>query len=139
MKKINYHQKDFEQALQVLFNRPSYPQAIEAGVREILDNVKQHGNSALIKYAEKFDKVKLTAEEFLVNDTELKQASAKIDSAGKKAIKAAQKMLLIFLNNASHSLGAIHHALALLSENVSSPCNGLGSISQVALLRWSQL
>jgi histidinol dehydrogenase len=96
MKKINYHQKDFEQALQVLFDRPSYPQAIEAGVREILDNVKQHGNSALIKYAEKFDKVKLTAEEFLVNDAELKQASAKIDSAGKKAIKAALKNVTDF-------------------------------------------
>jgi histidinol dehydrogenase len=91
MKKINYKQKNFNTALQELFDRPSYPQEIETGVRDILDNVKKHGNSALSEYAEKFDKVKLSPDQFEVKDDEMKKASAKVDSNSKKAIKAALK------------------------------------------------
>lgn len=96
MKKINYQQADFSKILQKLFDRPSYPQEIEAGVRDILNNVKQHGNSALVNYAAKFDKVQLTPEQFLVSDAELKKVSAKVASSSKKAIKAALKNVTDF-------------------------------------------
>jgi histidinol dehydrogenase len=96
MKKINYQQADFNKVLQKLFDRPSYPQEIEAGVREILDSVKQHGNDALVEYAEKFDKVKLTAKKFLVSDDELKAASGMLTNSSKKAIKAALKNVMDF-------------------------------------------
>ncbi|MCF6177350.1 MAG: histidinol dehydrogenase [Victivallaceae bacterium] len=96
MKKINYQQADFNKVLQKLFDRPSYPQEIEAGVREILDNVKQHGNDALVEYAEKFDKVKLTAKKFLVSDDEIKAASGMLTNSSKKTIKAALKNVMDF-------------------------------------------
>lgn len=96
MKKINYQQADFNDLLQKLFDRPSYPQEIETGVREILDNVKQRGNSALTEYAKKFDKVQLSAEKFLIDEDELKKASANVDSSSKKAIKAALKNVTDF-------------------------------------------
>lgn len=96
MKKINYRQNDFDTVLQKLFDRPSYPQKIEDGVREILDNVRQYGNSALVKYAEKFDNVKLTPENFIVNESEVKQASVNVASTNKKAIKTALKNIMDF-------------------------------------------
>ena len=96
MKKIAYHQKDFNELLEKLFNRPSYPQDIEAGVREIITEVKCGGNAALVKYAEQFDRVKLLPEQFLITDNELQQASGKLSSDERKSIKAALKNITDF-------------------------------------------
>jgi len=51
MIKISFKQKNFEEALQALYCRPSYPPEIEQSVREILADVKHNGNAAIVKYA----------------------------------------------------------------------------------------
>lgn len=89
MKKISYMQEDFREVTKELFNRPSYPPEIEASVQKILLDVKENGNSALKKYASKFDGVTLKTSEFMVSEEELKQASSEVDSECKKAIKTA--------------------------------------------------
>ncbi len=89
MIKISFKQKNFEEALKALYNRPSYPPEIENSVREILDDVKHHGNAALVKYAKKFDKIDLNPAEFKVSEAEVKAAAAQVGNAEKAAVRTA--------------------------------------------------
>ncbi len=89
MKVISYTDKNFASVVEKLYQRPSYPAEIEESVKEILVDVKSHGNAALKKYAKKFDKVELKESEFLVSEDEIKAATSKVSSKKKKAIKNA--------------------------------------------------
>ncbi|MFA7229902.1 MAG: histidinol dehydrogenase [Victivallaceae bacterium] len=89
MKKLYYREKDFLKNLSQLYMRPSYPPEIEDSVRAILADVKSKGDAALVKYAEKFDHVKLTPETFRVSEDEVKQALLKVDRESKKAVNIA--------------------------------------------------
>ena len=61
MKVIKSSSKQFQK----LFHRfTRRDQRIEDKVRRILDDVKNNGDEALIRYTRKFDKIKLTAKEF---------------------------------------------------------------------------
>lgn len=74
--------------LDTLLARPvSSLAAIEKPVLQILNDVKRNGDTALIKYAEKFDKVKLNS--LQVTPAEVKEAVALVDAPLKKAIKVA--------------------------------------------------
>jgi histidinol dehydrogenase len=89
MIKISFKQKNFEGALQALYRRPSYPPEIEQSVRKILEDVKHNGNSAIVKYAKKFDHADLKPAEFQVSDAEIKAAAAMVGAAEKVAVKTA--------------------------------------------------
>ena len=89
MIKISFKQKNFEEALQALYSRPSYPPEIEQSVREILADVKHNGNAAIVKYAKKFDHADLKPAEFQVSQAEVKAASLKVGAAEKAAVKTA--------------------------------------------------
>ena len=62
--------------------------SIVSTVQQIIDNVKENGDSALVEYTEKFDKVCLKASTLRVSETEIKQAYKKLD---KKQVEALQK------------------------------------------------
>jgi len=47
---------------------------LEAYVRSIIDEVRSRGDAALTEFSKKFDKIDLTAENFLVTDEEIKDA-----------------------------------------------------------------
>jgi histidinol dehydrogenase len=96
MKKLYYNENKFQKNLSKLYHRPSYPPEIEESVKQILADVKANGNTALVKYAEKFDRVKLAPEEFLVSEEEIKKASKKVDRDCKKAVKNALKNVAAF-------------------------------------------
>eukprot|EP00831_Metopus_contortus_P085308 TRINITY_DN9899_c0_g1_i1.p1 TRINITY_DN9899_c0_g1~~TRINITY_DN9899_c0_g1_i1.p1 ORF type:complete len:457 (+),score=108.36 TRINITY_DN9899_c0_g1_i1:128-1498(+) len=89
MKLVGCKDKDFNKVLKSLYNRPSYPSEIEESVKSILADVRENGNSALKKYAEKFDGAKLEVSDFLISSEEIKKATSKVSSKNKKAIKAA--------------------------------------------------
>jgi histidinol dehydrogenase len=89
MEKIYYSDKDFDEKLDKLYQRPSYPPEIEDSVKEILAGVRENGDTALSTYAKKFDKVDLTPDMFLVSKEEIKKTSRKISNSWKKAIKEA--------------------------------------------------
>ena len=74
--------------LDTLLARPvSSLAAIEKPVLQILNDVKRNGDAALIKYAEKFDKVKLNS--LQVTQAEIKEAVTQVDATLKRAIKTA--------------------------------------------------
>ncbi len=91
MIKYSYKDNDFSANLEGLYNRPSYPAEIEDTVKEVLLDIKENGNSALIKYAQKFDRLQLTSESLQVSNDELKNAISKVDSKAKQAINRALK------------------------------------------------
>ena len=89
MEKIYYNDKAFDEKLDKLYHRPSYPPEIEEPVQQILADVRKDGDKALSKYAKQFDKVDLTPDMFLVSEAEAKKNSRIISNSWKKAIKEA--------------------------------------------------
>ena len=89
MKIISYKNENFEDELQPLFDRLAYPDEIEVNVKKMLQTIKQNGDTALCRFAEEFDNVKLSPENFRVSSEEIEQATKKVSSDNKNAIKAA--------------------------------------------------
>lgn len=96
MKKIIYGTPDFEQQLQLLYDRPAFPPAAEESARQIIAEVKRRGDAALIEFAEKFDHAKLTADEFKMPLEEAKAIASTLPAGDKKAIRQALKQIMEF-------------------------------------------
>jgi histidinol dehydrogenase len=62
---------------------------VEESVREILNNVKNRGNKALIEYANKFDNVNLNEQDLVVSKEQIKNAYSKLNQNQIVAIKFA--------------------------------------------------
>ena len=78
------------QALEKLIGRgASGYGGYEKTVREIIDNVRQNGDDALIEYSEKFDKCRLTAQTLRVTAEEISDAYAALDPALIEVMKRA--------------------------------------------------
>ena len=58
-------------------------------VNDILENVKNYGEKAIFEYTEKFDKVKITEDNFIVNEDEIKEAYTMIDERLLSVIRAS--------------------------------------------------
>jgi histidinol dehydrogenase len=72
-----------------LTTRPALNKAVlKATVREILNNVKENGDQALINYAERFDQVNLTS--LQVTQEEIEFAKASVSEELKSAIQLAK-------------------------------------------------
>jgi len=67
-------------------------------VKEIVKDVKENGDAAIVKYCKKFDGVDLKPSEFKVSEDEIKEAYEKIDKKLLKAIKRANKNIQNFHN-----------------------------------------
>ncbi|MFC1486574.1 histidinol dehydrogenase [Thermoproteota archaeon] len=82
--------KEFKKdALNQLLNRGKEDIAsIVSSVRTIIDDVKQEGDKALLKYTEKFDKIRLSPTKLKVPENEIKEAYKKLE---KSQIRALQK------------------------------------------------
>ncbi|MBE6380408.1 MAG: histidinol dehydrogenase [Lentisphaerae bacterium] len=89
MKLLDYRNADFDASLQEIYNRPSYPPAIEESVRKIVDTVRSDGDKALVRFALEFDKAELTPRDFRVSDEEIAAAAKTLDKAAKSSIKTA--------------------------------------------------
>ncbi len=48
-------------------------------VQDVIDDIRENGDEALLKYTEKFDKVKLTADQLRVTEKEIEDAIASVD------------------------------------------------------------
>lgn len=78
-----------------LLRRPVFDNtALETSVGNILADVRQHGDAAVRKYAQQFDKVQL--DDLAVTPAEFAQAAASLDPALKKAILQAKHNIEIF-------------------------------------------
>src|SRR3989338_3315916 len=75
--------------LQKVIDRNLYARKrhIEEKVRHIIDDVKLNGDEALLKYTRRFDKVKLTARQLRVPESEISGAFQNITSDFVTALK----------------------------------------------------
>lgn len=83
--------KHSSKKFQKLFNNrfASRNRRIEDKVRRILEDVKNNGDEAVIRYTRKFDKVKLAAKDLRVTESEINGAYQNIDADFVSALKVA--------------------------------------------------
>ncbi|MDR0931716.1 MAG: histidinol dehydrogenase [Victivallales bacterium] len=96
MKKLYYDSPGFEDELLSLVNRPGYPPEIEAQVGAIIEDIKEHGNQAVVKYAAQFDKIELDPSCFKVTDSEINEAASLLSEREKNAIVTALSQIRDF-------------------------------------------
>ncbi len=96
MKKLSYCQQDFEKSLLKLYRRPAYNAEIEPAVGEIIKAVKIEGDTAISRFAEKFDQVKLSAKQFPVTKAEIAAATKQVSKTEKLAINQALTNIATF-------------------------------------------
>lgn len=90
MKIISSQERRFQSALTRVRSRAISQNArVEKAVQGILKGVARGGNSAVVRYTNKFDKVRLKAAEFLVQSEEIKQAHAQIRKEEGDALRYA--------------------------------------------------
>jgi len=87
---------NFDQVIDGLVQRPAFDREIQDSVRDILDDVRDQGDSALCRYAEKYDSVNLTPSDFRVTDNELAEAADKISPQTAEAIKRTHQQIREF-------------------------------------------
>lgn len=71
-------------------------EGIKEDVENIIKNVKNNGNDALLEYTEKFDGVKLQESNIKVSQSEIADAYDQIDSALLEALREAKRNLINF-------------------------------------------
>lgn len=96
MKIIDCTDADYRQALQSLYTRPACPPEIEARAQAIVDEVREHGDSAVLAQIAKFDRVVLTSPELKVSDAEISAAKKAVSRKTKDAIRLARKNITEF-------------------------------------------
>lgn len=96
MIKIDCCCKDWRSGLAALCDRPAYPPAAEKAAAEIIADIRARGVEAICEYAEKFDHVKLTFDDFRISESEIEAAVKKVSAANKRAIRTACKQVRAF-------------------------------------------
>ena len=90
MRTITLTKETTKDILENLLKRsPNHYGNYEAAVREILERVKEEGDSALFEYTKEFDKTEITAETIRVTEEEIKEAYEKTDPAFIDVIRKA--------------------------------------------------
>ncbi len=89
MKIVKYSDENFTDVLDSICDRVAFPENIEKIVADMLKDIRENGNDAIAKYAKNIDKAELTADEFLVTESEMAAADAAISQTTKDAIELA--------------------------------------------------
>lgn len=96
MKIIRWDSPSFSEDIRPLLERSAFDPQIDASVSKILSDVRQEGDAALVRYAEQFDHVRLSPEQFLVTDAEIAAAEAELDDETKQAVRTAVQHVRAF-------------------------------------------
>ena len=96
MKIIDCTDADYAQALQSLYTRPACPPEIEDRAKAIVEEVRLHGDDAVLAQIAKFDRVRLTADALKVSDEEIRAAKASVPARTKRAVKRAISNVRLF-------------------------------------------
>ncbi|SVB46029.1 uncharacterized protein METZ01_LOCUS198883 [marine metagenome] len=89
MKIFKYSDSDFDSTLKAVVNRANLDLVThDAKVREILKQIRERGDTALLEYTIQFDKFDLSVKEIKVTQSEIDQAREKV---GDKEIEALKK------------------------------------------------
>jgi histidinol dehydrogenase len=95
--KIVTAQEFKEQTLNQVLNRgKSDISSIQSSVKAIINDVREQGDKALIRYTEKFDKVSLIASKLKVHEKEIKEAYKKLEKSQITALRKAADNIASF-------------------------------------------
>ncbi|HEU6447552.1 MAG TPA: histidinol dehydrogenase [Verrucomicrobiae bacterium] len=97
MKVVRHSDPDFsEKMLELTAPSSLFDATIERRTRDILDAVRTCGDDAVLECIERFDGIKITAEQLAVTQAELVTASLKADEPLRKTIAEAEKNVANF-------------------------------------------
>jgi histidinol dehydrogenase len=89
MNVIRYTQSDYLEAISQLNRRAEASDAVQALVAEVIRDVRQNGDDALIRLTQKFDGAQLTAETLAVTAGELSEAWEAVAAQTQPAVEGA--------------------------------------------------
>ena len=97
MRIYNYPSKTAEKKVSAIVNRGlSFSKKDYQTVSRILEDVRRHGDEAVIKYARRFDAPKMTLNSLKVSAKELNAASKKVDRSFVRALNRAASQIEAF-------------------------------------------
>jgi len=91
-----WNETDSEQKSKILNRAEVEIEEVMQKVKEIVKDVKENGDEAIVKYCKKFDNIDLQPSEFKVSKEEIKEAYKNIDKNLLKAIKRANRNIQKF-------------------------------------------
>ena len=91
MIKIFEYKKDFRKIEKLIEYTSDIKSDIEDLIRKIIEDVKKNGDTALLKYTKRFDKVNLNKKELLVTKDEINNAVKNVDKEFLKILKEAKR------------------------------------------------
>ena len=91
VKRLNFLDLNFFKVLEGILNVSSRRnESIEKKVFSIIENIREHGDSALIEYNKKFDNCYLSTKEILVSKNEIENAKKNVSKKVISALKSAK-------------------------------------------------
>jgi len=101
MKKLNYSDSNFQQKLeQLLAWEAGSNEEVENTVKEILNNVQSKGDSAVVEYTNRFDRLTATdMSELVIPQQRLQQALDDLPSEQRTALESAAERVRLYHNH----------------------------------------
>jgi histidinol dehydrogenase len=94
---LRFDDPRFETALGAIVARGATPPAgVEEDVRAIIERVRREGDRALIEYTERFDGLRLSADQLQVSDEEMDRALAAVDERSMDCLRLAAERIAAF-------------------------------------------
>lgn len=116
------------QALQKLYDRNMYARKkhVEEKVRRIIEDVRETGDEAVVKYTKRFDKANLTARELKVCEAEISGAYQSITSDFISSLKVIINNVSNFYKKQKHKPTRISHEDGILLKENIVPLDSVG-------------
>ncbi|WP_297370250.1 histidinol dehydrogenase [Acidocella sp.] len=96
MKLLTTRQANFEAEFAVLMARAQPAPALAENVRQIIEQVRQHGDAALFNFSYQFDRVELTQDNIRVTNDELRLGVSQVPKALREALSVAARRIETF-------------------------------------------
>jgi len=119
MKIIKYSDSDFRNTLRKVVDRADVDLVVhDATVREILKQIKERGDAALLDFTSRFDQYDLSVEEIRVTPSEVAEAHNNVSDEGVEALKRAAENIREFHEHQKHESWEYEKNGVLLGQNV---------------------
>ena len=100
--------------------------SIVSTVRTIIDDVKKEGDKALLRYTEKFDKVRLNTSKLRVTENEIKEAYKKLDEKQVAALRKVAENIASFHRKQLRAKWTMQTAEGVTLGQVTRPLASVG-------------
>ncbi|MBT4127163.1 MAG: histidinol dehydrogenase [Nitrospina sp.] len=119
MKIIKYSDSDFRNTLRKVVDRADVDLVVhDATVREILKQIKERGDAALLDFTSRFDQYDLSVEEIGVTPSEVAEAHNNVSDEGVEALKRAAENIREFHEHQKQESWEYEKNGVLLGQNV---------------------